>query len=604
MSMENLKSPVRAEQSWEERMAARGQEVTPEENALGKFIYARYLEAKKFRAQYDKDWDKWWKVYLGDHWDTARPDWKSAPKVNYTFATIETIAPIMTDGDPQITVAPQRPEDLQISEIHGHIQKAIWARNKMRGKLVKYVKNGLVLGDGIIKCWFNADACDGMGDVEYSIVDNRHFFPSPGALDIQDAAYCIFAANMPINYIERMYPSARGKIVAGVWEEDLGGNRTFSSSTGSYPSTGPIAGTDGTVTLSNTSWAKSGVSPTQEVDRGHIATLIEMWHRIDGKVWVTVFANGIQLRHSRSPFRHNRYPFVKWSNYPIPSSFWSMGEVQQLESLQRFINSRRGQIQDLLRICSNPPIVADANSGINPKAMTGRPGVILYKNQGTDVHWMPTPNIPSALFQVQQLDKGDFDSISGIYDVTKGRDPGNIEAAKAITALQEAAQTRVRLKVRNLEDSLQELGEQSVALVQQYYTEERVIRMVGGNPSAPDFMVINKKIVDKIGNEIKINDVGVGKYDVEIGVGSTMPVNKTARSAEMKELFQLGIVDAQAVLENSTLPAQQVAAISERMKKAQMEQMQAEQGAVAPEGGGGQPPPPVTDEEIASLEAS
>ena len=600
-----LVSPARNPGDLKSRLAARGVELTPEDEALMEFVFGSYKENKAFRANFDKDWDRWFSIYFGHQWPANRPEWRSDPVINYTFATIETILPIMTDSDPQITIAAQEPNDLEIASIHSHIQKNIWRRNKMRDKIVKWAKYGLIAGDGIIKCWYNSEACDGEGDVEYSLVDNRHFFPSPGAMDVQGAANVIYAANLPINSIEEMYPEAKGKIESGVWEEDLDAGRSFASSGSSGIQTGPIAGTDGTSTLSNTSWAKgSSNAMNQKHERGKIATLIEMWHRINGKIWVTVFCNGVKLKHSPSPFDHDFFPFIKWSNYPIPGSFWSMGEVQQLESLQKFINARRGQTQDLLRICCNPPVVADANSGINPKAMTGRPGVILYKNQGTEVHWMQPPNIPGALFQVQQMDKADFDSISGIYDVTKGKDPGGIEAAKAITALQDAAHTRVRLKVRNIETAIQSLGEQSVPLVQQYYTDERTIRITGGNSNEPQYMTINKQNgIDNSGNSVKINNVAQGKYDVEVGVGSTMPVNKTARAMEMKELLQLGVVDAQAVLDHSTLSPSDVNKITQRMQQAQQAQMQMEQGMVAPEEGAQGPPPPVDESEIAQLEA-
>lgn len=596
----HLQSPAREVKSFEQRLTERGVEVSSEDKALMDFVYANYSEAKKFRGNYDKDWERWWKFYLGQQWDGPRPNWKSSPVLNYIFAAIETVIPLMTDSDPTITVAPAQPEDLQLAEIHSELQKRIWARNKMRSKLVKFVKNGLILGDGILKVWFNSEAEDGMGDVEYSLVDNRHFFPSPGALTVQDAAYIVFAANMPINLIEGMYPEAKGKIEPGVAEEELGGSRSFGAPGGSGYMSGPVAGTDGSSTLGNTSWAKTMAEGAQ-IDKGKVATLLEMWHRIDGDVWVTVFANGVKLKHARSPFRHNKYPFVKWSDYPISNSFWSMGDVQQLESPQKFINVRRGQTQDLLKICANPPFVADANSGINPKAMTSRPGIILYKNQGTEASWMQPPNIPGALFEVQRMDKGDIDSISGVYDVTKGKDPGQIEAAKAITALQDTAQTRIRLKVRNLEDALQELGEQSLALVQQFYTEKRVVRLMGGDPRQPRFITVNGQTVDKMGNPVKLNDVSVGKFDVEIGVGSTMPVDRTARAAELKELFQLGIVDGQAVLEGSTIPSSQTATILQRMQEAAM----AAQGAMPEEGpqAAQAPPPPVSEEEIASLEA-
>jgi len=275
----------------------------------------------------------------------------------------------------------------------------------------------------------------------------------------------------------------------------------------------------------------------------------------------------------------------------------------------------RAQITDILRLTANPPFVADADSGVNPKAMTNRPAVIIYKNRGSEVRWLTPPQLPAALFELQDLDKKDFDAISGVLDVTQGRRPVGIEAASAISELQEAAQTRIRFKVRLMEASLRQLGKLMMSLVQQFYTEERTIRTQGATSGQPEFVTVNQEQIDPMTQAVtKINDVTVGEYDIEIGVGSTLPVNKTRRADQMIELYQLGVVDKRAVLENVGLPPEDYEKILARVEQAEQQQMLAAQG-MAPEGeamagsapagaeGGPQSPPP-TEEELIELEQS
>jgi hypothetical protein len=440
--------------------------------------------------------------------------------------------------------------------------------------------------------------------VAVSIVDPRNIFPSPGALEIEDAEYICYAANVPISTIQRMFPNAPD-IRPGVWDEDLTVNKFASSGKGNDNMlVGPTPSTDG----STASWPATLPASMPTMDRNKMATLVELWDRQeDGRKHVTIMANGVLLRDTESPFQHNRYPFVKFIDYVIPSCFWGMGDIQQLESLQDFINKRRGQTQDILRLTANPPLIVDSDSGVNPKAITTRPGIMIFKSRGSDVRWLQPPQIPAALFEVQELDKKDFDAISGIFDVTQGRRPVGIEAASAITELQEAAQTRLRLKVRNMEVSLERIGEQVVSLVQQFYDEQRTIRLVGTNLNKPEFITINQPVIADDGSVKRINDVSVGEYDIEIGVGSTMPVNKTRRYSEMSEMYQLGIVDKQAVLENSTLSPEEQNRILMRMQQAQQQMQQMQQGGPPPSGasGGGQPSGPApTEEEISQLEHS
>lgn len=585
------------------------------EQKLAAQVLSAYKEAKRFRQTYDKNWERWYRLYSGNHWDGPRPEWRSTPVVNFIFSTIETILPIMTDNSPQINVVPKNQSSLPTSSLMGVIMEKLWVDNDMDIKLPETVKNALKYGTGIQKVWWNSKLADGLGDVAVSVVDPRHFYPSPGAKSIEDAAYVVFAANIPLDTVLRDFPEANGRIQGGIWDEDLTVNKSITSQrTDAGLLLGPTSNTAGTDTTAN---ASSTQGRDGLMDRNKLVTFVEWWHRDESdQTWVTIMANGILLKHDKNPFNHNKFPFVRYIDYQIPSMFWGMGEIQQLEKLQDNINQRRAQITDILRLTANPPFVADADSGVNPKAMTNRPAVIIYKNRGSEVRWLTPPQLPAALFELQDLDKKDFDAISGVLDVTQGRRPTGIEAASAISELQEAAQTRIRFKVRLMEASMRTLGKLMLALVQQFYTEERTIRCQGKQSGKPEFSQINQRQIDPMTQqETVINDVTVGEYDVEIGVGSTLPVNKTRRADQMIELYQLGVVDKRAVLENVGLAPEEYEQILARMEQEEMKQMMLAQG-MPPEGGdttggapvsdgsGGPTEPPPTEQELSDLENS
>ena len=595
-----------------------GEKLIPEEQGetqakLAEQVLHAYKEAKAYRSTYDRQWDRWYRLYSGQHWDGPRPEWRSTPVVNFIFSTIETILPIMTDNNPQINVVPKNSASGPTASIMGTIMEKLWVDNDMDIKLPETIKNALKYGTGIQKVWWNSKLADGLGNVAVSVVDPRHFYPSPGAKSVEDAAYVVFAANVPLDTVLRDFPEAKGKIKGGIWDEALTVTKNIvtQQASGNTP-LGPTSNTAGTDVTNNAGRldGKDGV-----MDRVKLCTFVEWWHRDDSdQTWVTIMANGILLKHDKNPFSHNKFPFVRYVDYQIPSMFWGMGEIQQLEKLQENINQRRAQITDILRLTANPPFVADADSGVNPKAMTNRPAVIIYKNRGSEVRWLTPPQLPAALFELQDLDKKDFDAISGVLDVTQGRRPVGIEAASAISELQEAAQTRIRFKVRLMEAALRQLGKLMLSLVQQFYTEERTVRVQGRQTGQAEFVTINQAQLDPATQEeTKINDVTVGEYDIEIGVGSTLPVNKTRRADQMIELYQLGVVDRRAVLENVGLPPEEFEQIIARMEQQEQAEMMMAQG-MPPEGGGGAPSagapmpaegpqePPPTEEELLELE--
>src|SRR5689334_3614400 len=108
-----------------------GQKVNPEDQGelqqrLAAQVLAAYKAAKKYRSTFDRDWDRWYRLYSGQHWEGPRPEWRSTPVVNFIFSTIETILPIMTDNNPQINVAPKNSASLPTASLMGVIMEKLW----------------------------------------------------------------------------------------------------------------------------------------------------------------------------------------------------------------------------------------------------------------------------------------------------------------------------------------------------------------------------------------------------------------------------------------------------------------------------------------------
>jgi hypothetical protein len=83
-----------------------------------------------------------------------------------------------------------------------------------------------------------------------------------------------------------------------------------------------------------------------------------------------------------------------------------------------------------------------------------------------------------------------------------------------------------------------------VQYIQWIYTDQKVIRLLQPN-SAPKEVTVNQPIYDDISGIFigKTNDVTVGKYDIAVVSGSTLPSNRWARFEYYKELYQMGIID-------------------------------------------------------------
>ena len=115
---------------------------------------------------------------------------------------------------------------------------------------------------------------------------------------------------------------------------------------------------------------------------------------------------------------------------------------------------------------------------------------------------------------------------------------------KGTVALDEFGQRRIRSKKDDIEAGLNMLGKVVIDYIQGYYTDEKIIRILRPNRKEPDEQQINMPITDISGYIVgRTNDVTVGKYDLVVVSGSTLPSNRWARFEYYKELYQLGVID-------------------------------------------------------------
>jgi hypothetical protein len=282
------------------------------------------------------------------------------------------------------------------------------------------------------------------------------------------------------------------------------------------------------------------------------------------------------LEDKESPYEDGKFPFHLLKCYDVPFEFWGKGEIEQLLSPQTYINDLMNQIIDNARLTANMPWILDKNSGIGKGQLTNRPGLIIRKNPGTEVKREQPPAMPNYVKDMVETLKQDVEIISGVHDITQGRKPGSVSAASAIVALQEAAQARIRLKVKLMELTLSEIGAMWYNRMRQFWVTNRWIRLYDQTElQDPQFV------------EVTPEDLQVD-VDILILGGSTMPSNKNAMLDLMVRLAQtpaedsLPMIDRETVLQYTNIPDKKkiVQRFTQRAQANQQAQMQAQQAAM------------------------
>lgn len=510
------------------------------------------------------DWRRYQLLYNDYHWIDHREPWQATPTINMTFAAVNAILPVITDNRPQIAVIPREPDDNQIADILRAVIEWLWEDNNCDVLLPKTILNTLIFGNGFWKIIWDPTARQGLGDIRVINVDPVNVFVNPEATSFDDASEVYHVEQLPISYIEGQYPDKVGQLRGGVKDPSVIIHRPQMSQRDASKSGGvlDVATTTGTDVTTYSAGASSRTGP----DTKDSCTVCQRWMK-DRKTnrWRdTVVANDVLLKDELS--EDNLVPMIHFMDYPIPWSFWGTGEIQHVESLQYEINRRRGMILDILMFCSSPMLVVDPASGIDIDSVVAMPGVTIPAEGGASaVSWLIPQMDLTGLFQLNDRDKQDFNDILGNVDVMRGVRPEGIEAGVALEYLGEAANTRMRLKVRLMEASLRRAGNILVKFIQKYYTTQRVFRIVGnefsesGSPlpaAEGDFFSINQPVgVSDAGQPELENAIPPdAEFDVRIGAGSTLPVSKTSRFQQAITLFDRGALDEEELLKSSGWP--------------------------------------------------
>tara|TARA_R110002020_G_scaffold110582_2_gene255354 strand:+ start:31 stop:1011 length:981 start_codon:yes stop_codon:yes gene_type:complete len=251
-----------------------------------------------------------------------------------------------------------------------------------------------------------------------------------------------------------------------------------------------------------------------------------------------------------------------------------------VKGLQEYINKIRSLIIAHATTSTNMKVLIPAGSvdmaEFEEKWAQPGVGIEVDFDMGQPVVAAPTP-LPNELYQNEITAKSDIDHQLGLYEMMMGNTQAAPQTYKATVSLDEFGQRKMKSKMADIESGLRRLGTLAIPMMQALYTTEKVFRIVEPNNSMTEYAV-NKKLYDKKGKEIgRFNDISVGKYDVVVVTGSTLPTNRYAELEFYMEAFKMGVIDRQEVLKKTEIFDQEgvlqridmIAQLQQQLKQAQ-----------------------------------
>lgn len=273
-------------------------------------------------------------------------------------------------------------------------------------------------------------------------------------------------------------------------------------------------------------------------------------------------ANGQQLMLQNLSVRRLRWThmagdvvlFDEWSPYETPTIIpffpyfrrgQTRGMVHDLLDPQDEVNVRRSARLNITGRASNggwqyAKGSLDAQMKAKLDRDGGKPGFNMeYDTKGGTLppptQIQPGAN-PIAQRELEHEAASDLEYIAGINKSALGEVDGTNMSGRAVLARQQQTVIGLEGMRDNYHRSAQLRGRKQLELIQRFYTEERIIRVLGENGQNPLEIVINQATAQGI-----VNNVSIGRYAVTIDETSLTDSFLAGQFQELMELRKLGV---------------------------------------------------------------
>lgn len=232
------------------------------------------------------------------------------------------------------------------------------------------------------------------------------------------------------------------------------------------------------------------------------------------------------------PFPFTDLPLVRFSGPRVPGSSVDEAIVTHARPYQKLINSLLSKVVEHVYLTVRPQMIAPVGS--LRQRLTNEPGAVFEfqpmggGGQALLPQWREMPNIPPYVFTFLEEVQGRCDRLFNLQQINQGTPPPNVEAGIAIDLLQEAASDQIAPIIQQIEDSLARAGNLMAKLAKMYYTEPRLLKVVGSGGTA------------KV-NQFQNADID-GGFSFHAEAGSGLPRTRAGRQARIESLAQMGVV--------------------------------------------------------------
>ena len=587
-------------------------------------LYRRYRDSRKSwdtEARFDIDF------FHGNHYSSEEVD--ELQSRNQADVPMDRIGPaiekfkaVLTSRSPAFTMTPREDSDVKIASIWRVIMGYIWGNSNGDYQLKHAIHDYATTGLGYLYSYVDPESDFGRGDVKFTYVNPFRVYASPNTRNrwFDDAESIILSTILTGEQVVNLYPELgeqenpeTGEMQVGIiqdletyLEEDypdaMNANnkkiftpsevkdldyyerqkyqileRFYKVKVNFYRIIDMQNGEE--VILSEPEYAEFIENNREQIEAGQYEVIPVRQTR------VKVCASIGQIVLYETILNTDHYPIVPFPNVftetPYPKS-----DVSRARPMQRLLNKlwslalshaqASGGLKLLVPLGSVEDLGQLERDWANPNAV-----IEVDSTQGEPHFPAPQP-LSSEFYRLIQQCEFYIDFTFGLPEMMHGFAEKAPETVRATERMISLGSERPKSKLRDIEFSINRLGQVLYNLSKGHYTYKKIFRLNEANNDITEATInmYDKKVGAIL--DIKKEKHNLQQHDVRIEPGSTLPTNKYAELGVYMEAFRMGIVDRTEVLkknpeifdkegvmrrtEERQLLQQQIAAMTEQIK--------------------------------------
>lgn len=295
-------------------------------------------------------------------------------------------------------------------------------------------------------------------------------------------------------------------------------------------------------------WDRNRIAAVMEKMQGQLSVFKKKLKRVR---W-TITADNCVLHDDWSPYKHfTVVPFFPHFRYGQ-----TVGLVENLLGPQELLNKVSSQELHVTNTSANSGWKVKAGNLVNMSVeeleQSGAQTGLVVEVKEIDGLEKITPNpTPQGMDRISYKSEEHMKTISGVSDSMQGFDREDV-AAKAIQAKKQSGQANLVKVMDNLERTDFILARNVLDLVQEYYTDERVIHIIHSDVlNEAEQITVNQ--YDPVADEV-INDLTLGEYSIVITSTPDRATLEDSQFEQAKSLKEMGLaIPDRVLIENSRL---------------------------------------------------